>query len=492
MNVITSDSYVSKMLAEPRIASGTGQQHTISRRPFLQILAACEFAADFITCATVMLAAYSLQLHIDSTAIHPLQKALGLSVFAGLIAAVLLRRNRTYSEWASIHPVIETVGAVRMSLQALAIILPASFLLRFDLPRSATVLAFVLMPPILVLQKQIFASAVKRLHHQRSHSAERVVIYGAGEMGRRIASTLLSSPRLAFRPVAIVDEDLGSIDDCRLEFAYHECPGIAVQCHPITADLLKSLQCDLLVITNTSLSAGQRDKLRAVAEQAGSRIAHLSESLVEIAQPKQSIEIDGLILTYETAVTVPWPYAFGKRLVDIIVSSILLVLLSPLFLLIALLIRLSSTGPAFFVQKRVGRDGSLFRMYKFRSMSRHARKYECSPKTSSDPRITKIGRFLRRTSIDELPQLINVFLGQMSLVGPRPEMPFIVRRYNARQRLRLQVIPGITGLWQLSPDRAYPIHENVHHDLSYIRHRTFSMDLAILIHTLFFAMRGGV
>jgi lipopolysaccharide/colanic/teichoic acid biosynthesis glycosyltransferase len=167
-------------------------------------------------------------------------------------------------------------------------------------------------------------------------------------------------------------------------------------------------------------------------------------------------------------------------------------LLSPLFLLIAIIIRASSHGPAFFVQKRVGRDGSLFRMYKFRSMSCHARRYERSPKSSRDPRITKIGRFLRRTSLDELPQLINVFLGKMSLVGPRPEMPFIVRRYNARQRLRLQVIPGITGLWQLSPDRAYPIHENLHHDLSYIRYRTLSMDLAILIHTLFFAMRGGV
>jgi len=491
MNVITSDSYVAKMLAEPRLASGTGQHHKISRWPFLYVLAACEFAADFLTCAAVMLAAYWLQVHIGSSAIYPLHKALGISAFTGLFAAVLLRQNRIYSEWTSIHPVLETMGAVRMSLQALAIILPASLLLKFGLPPCATVLAFVLMPPLLVLQKQLFASAVRRLHNRR-HAAERVVIYGAGETGRRIASALLSSPSLAFRPIAIVDEDPDLIDDCKLELAYRECPRIAVHCNPMTIEFLKSLQCDLLVIATASLSADQGDKLRAVAEKAGSRIAHLSEPLVEIGQSKRSIEIDGLLLTYERATIVPWPYAFGKRMVDVIVSSILLVLLSPLFLLIALLIRVSSNGPAFFMQKRVGRDGSLFKMYKFRSMSRHARRYERSPKSSSDPRITRIGRFLRRTSLDELPQLVNVFLGQMSLVGPRPEMPFIVRRYNARQRLRLQVIPGITGLWQLSPDRAYPIHENLHHDLSYIRYRTLSMDMAILIHTLFFAMRGGV
>jgi lipopolysaccharide/colanic/teichoic acid biosynthesis glycosyltransferase len=119
-------------------------------------------------------------------------------------------------------------------------------------------------------------------------------------------------------------------------------------------------------------------------------------------------------------------------------------------------------------------------------------RYELSPTTPFDPRITRIGRFLRRSSLDELPQLINVFLGDMSLVGPRPEMPFIVQSYTSEQRQRLQVIPGITGLWQLSADRAFLIHENIQYDLYYIRNRGFFMDIAILIHTLLFAMRGGI
>jgi lipopolysaccharide/colanic/teichoic acid biosynthesis glycosyltransferase len=125
-------------------------------------------------------------------------------------------------------------------------------------------------------------------------------------------------------------------------------------------------------------------------------------------------------------------------------------------------------------------------------MYTNAPKYNFSPTTSGDPRITRIGRWLRRTSLDELPQLINVLQGHMTLVGPRPEMAFIVQEYSPEQRQRLQVIPGITGLWQLSADRAYLIHENIEYDLYYIRNRGFFMDIAILIHTLFFVMQGGI
>jgi len=176
----------------------------------------------------------------------------------------------------------------------------------------------------------------------------------------------------------------------------------------------------------------------------------------------------------------------------VIVSALLLMLIAPAFLLIALLIKLDSPGPALFIQKRVGRNEELFNIFKFRSMYIDAPRYDFSPTSPRDPRITRIGRFLRRTSLDELPQLMNVFLGNMSLVGPRPEMPFIVQDYTREQRRRLQVIPGITGLWQISADRAFLIHENIQYDLYYIRNRGFFLDIAILIHTFFFAISRGV
>ena len=116
--------------------------------------------------------------------------------------------------------------------------------------------------------------------------------------------------------------------------------------------------------------------------------------------------------------------------------------------------------------------------------------YAVNPLDQKDPRITRVGRFLRKPSLDELPQTINVLKGNMSFVGPRPEMPFIVAEYNEIHKERLKVLPGITGLWQLSGDRKKAIHENMDYDLYYIRNASFFLDMAILIETLIFAFRG--
>ena len=153
-------------------------------------------------------------------------------------------------------------------------------------------------------------------------------------------------------------------------------------------------------------------------------------------------------------------------------------------------VRLDSPGPVFFRQKRIGLHGGAFTIFKFRTMGVQHCGSGVSPSESSDPRITRVGRWLRKTSIDELPQLWNVLRGDMALVGPRPEMPFIVEKYTPTQRARLDALPGVTGVWQLSADRCRPIHENVHYDLYYLRHRSPFFDMAILLHTIFFAMRG--
>lgn len=138
----------------------------------------------------------------------------------------------------------------------------------------------------------------------------------------------------------------------------------------------------------------------------------------------------------------------------------------------------------------MGKDGKIFQIYKFRSMLTDADPYSVNPSDQNDPRITRAGRFLRKTSLDELPQIINVLKGNMSFVGPRPEMPFIVAEYNEIHLERLKVLPGITGLWQLSGDRKKAIHENMDYDLYYIRNASFFLDVTILIETLIFAFRG--
>lgn len=175
---------------------------------------------------------------------------------------------------------------------------------------------------------------------------------------------------------------------------------------------------------------------------------------------------------------------------DSVGSLLLLLLLAPFFLLVAVLVKLDSDGPVFFRQTRIGKNGEPFSIWKFRSMRVDADSYARSPVSDSDPRLSRIGRVLRRLSIDELPQLLNVIKGEMSLVGPRPEMPFIVERYGSFERQRLRVKPGITGLWQISPARAMPIHENLDYDLFYIENQNLVLDCVILLRTINVVMRG--
>ncbi len=174
-----------------------------------------------------------------------------------------------------------------------------------------------------------------------------------------------------------------------------------------------------------------------------------------------------------------------------ITAAVMLFLLMPAFAVVAILIHYTDDGPVFFKQERLGWNGKRFKVIKFRSMRTDAPKYGVSPTSKHDPRITPIGRFLRRTSLDEIPQLINVMRGEMRLVGPRPEMPFICVHYDARQRLRLEIPPGVTGLWQVSPHRNDPIHDHVEYDLAYRLSRGPIIDCAIVISTLLGGVKTG-
>jgi len=193
--------------------------------------------------------------------------------------------------------------------------------------------------------------------------------------------------------------------------------------------------------------------------------------------------------------TVGFSYA-AKRAIDIVGSLAGMVLLSPLLLAIAAAVKFTSPGPVIFTQTRVGRYGRHFKFYKFRSMRQdaEARKAELISKNESkdgvifkmkdDPRITKVGKFLRRTSLDEMPQLWNVFIGDMSLVGPRPPVPSEVAEYTLEDRKRLDVIPGITCLWQINGRSEIPFNEQVRLDKEYILAPGFWKDVKILLKTI--------
>ncbi|WP_054708555.1 sugar transferase [Bacillus sp. JCM 19041] len=189
-------------------------------------------------------------------------------------------------------------------------------------------------------------------------------------------------------------------------------------------------------------------------------------------------------------------YLFAKRTLDIVASLAGLLLLSPLFLILAILIKIEDPkGPVFFKQIRVGKDGEEFYMYKFRSMVSNAEELlkdlldqnEVSGlmfKMREDPRITKVGKFIRKTSVDELPQLLNVLKGEMSLVGPRPPLIREVAEYSAYHKQRLLVKPGCTGVWQVSARNDVGFAEMVEMDLHYMKKRTLIFDVKLIVSTV--------
>ncbi len=214
-------------------------------------------------------------------------------------------------------------------------------------------------------------------------------------------------------------------------------------------------------------------------------------------------ELDTMsVAPYLLSVEEPFLYTWAKRCFDIVVSLLLLLALSPLIAAIALLIRLDSPGPAIFKQRRVGKGGREFTLYKFRSMYHNAdedvhrvfaKRYikgqgetdeQGRYKPKSDPRVTWVGHVLRLTSLDELPQLVNVLKGEMSLVGPRPAVHYEVDEYKRWQLQRLAVLPGLTGLAQISGRSSLHFDKIVRLDLAYIEERSFWVDLKIVLLTI--------
>jgi lipopolysaccharide/colanic/teichoic acid biosynthesis glycosyltransferase len=172
---------------------------------------------------------------------------------------------------------------------------------------------------------------------------------------------------------------------------------------------------------------------------------------------------------------------FFKRIIDLVLSFILILILLPVFLLFSLLIKITSKGPIFFVQKRIGKDAKLFSIIKFRSMTNKERKVNQT--LNSDPEVTVIGRFMRRYKIDELPQILNVLIGDMSIVGPRPAFSEQLKNYNDIAKCRLKVKPGLTGLSQVNGNIYLSWEERWNFDKKYVEEYCFKLDMCILFKT---------
>lgn len=423
--------------------------------------------------------------HVHYSASTVFSTAVG---FAALFV-FMLDHGGAYKRANSLLRIRETERILRVTVQAFSVVFPVTAFSLLTFSRWVVVLAIILVPLFVIAEKQFVFVLIRHLH-SHGYGLRNVLIYGAGLTGRHVFAAIVRSPKLGLNPVAVVDDDEKLAGGEVYEYDYKRERSASVITGPLTSDLIRKWSVSLVVVGIPSLSQQRLKEVAAEAFEAGANVAFVPQLSYSSETSTDYVDIDGVLIASMGLPARKRLYETGKRIFDLCGALALLVFTAPLWAVLAALIRWDSKGPVFFRQNRVGLGGRTFNLYKFRTMQMCAPKYGLHPTVADDPRVTRVGRWLRRTSLDELPQLINVLKGEMSLVGPRPEMPFIVERYNARHRQRLQVIPGLTGLWQLSADRSFLIHENIQYDLYYIRHRNFFMDIAILIHTAIFAMKG--
>lgn len=407
----------------------------------------------------------------------------------GMAFIILAQAQHLYAQRATLLQVANTARILRVSVYGVILLSVGNYFTKADMPRLLLTYFWTFATLLLVVQKY---SSGRLMRDWRSPARQRrVLLCGTNRETRRLFSYLLQSPHLGQLPVGFVDES--GFDSRRIIYShdYNLKDHVPVISEPLSQSLLRALNVQEIFITQT-VSQPRMHELLALAATAEVRVSLVGAGHPNFAERSTSVQmIDGLMVTsFDADGDQPFAYMAFKRCVDVVLSALLILLTLPVWLIVAMMIWFDSRGPVFFRQERTGQSGRQFVMLKFRSMYANAPKYGRSPESSMDERITPVGRFLRKTSLDELPQLLNVLMGDMSLVGPRPEMPYVTDAYTPLERRRLTVPQGLTGLWQLSGDRKFEIHEAIEYDLYYIENRGIFLDFAILVHTLFFSMKG--
>ena len=351
-------------------------------------------------------------------------------------------------------------------------------------------LTFVIINFVLILGWRLFFRFIRRIQRQAT-TEHRVLLVGAGEVGQRVGSMIQENSWSGLHCVGLLDDDpKKSID------------GI------INLGDLASLRRIVLhyKINDVVIALPQRayGKVNRIVVELHDLPVHVRvvPDYFSLALYRASVDdFGGLPMINLRDPALNDVQRLMKRSFDLIIGGATFLLFLPIFGVVALIIRLDSPGPILFNQKRIGENGKEFTMFKYRSMIKGAEKIQQQFnivtddgtllfKSADDPRITKFGKFMRRTSLDEIPQLINVLKGDMSLVGPRPELPWLVEKYKPWQRKRFAVPQGITGWWQINGRSDKPMHLHTEDDLYYVQNYSLWLDLYILLRTFLVVLQG--
>ena len=455
-----------------------------SRRAFERRHLGLLVLSDALSCVAAVLVAYALRAFTPE-AIRP-QLRHPLSMYLWTLPAILPLWLATFESLGLYHvnriaaPLHDLTDSLRAVTLATLMIAAVSFLSRTDYSRGMLIifwlaaLVFVSIGRVLLSDRRERALAV-------GPARARTLVVGCGELGRLVLRRSKEHPELGHRVEGFVstNSDTGEIDGVPVVGTLRDLP-----------EYIRERSIDEVVVAQPGLKPGELLDVVSECEDVPVEFHVVSgpfEVLTGQAQISGLTDLPTIELRHA---------AFGtgqqaaKRVLDVLLSTVALLLLSPLIAVIALLVRKQTGASAIFRQERIGLGGKAFVMHKFRSMRPDADPYAEAPDDEGDPRVTPIGAWLRRYSLDEVPQLWNVLKGDMTLVGPRPEMPFIVDQYEPWQRRRLEVKPGLTGLWQVLGRKDLPLRENIEYDFYYLTNRSLLLDLVILLKTVGVVLRG--
>jgi exopolysaccharide biosynthesis polyprenyl glycosylphosphotransferase len=333
----------------------------------------------------------------------------------------------------------------------------------------------------------------KKLKNNSSRvDAARVLIFGIGDNATALAKTISDEMGALFRLIGFSDVKIPESVNLPAPFLG------TIETLPT---IIEENKIEVVIVNNVDSLGIDKDLLINRLMGLPIRI-YLAPDYVRLALLEAEVEkLGNLVLIGLREPVIHGGRRLSKRIMDVAISLILFLLTWPLFIVIWIAIKIDSEGPTIFAASRIGEGGKLFKMYKFRTMRLDAEKMQGDVtqqnelgqkiyKVKHDPRVTRVGSLLRKTSLDELPQLFNVLKGEMSWVGPRPEQPFITKEYETWQWQRVLVPPGVTGWWQISGRSELPMHLNTNYDVYYVRNYSIFLDLKILLKTVFEVFKG--
>lgn len=454
------------------------------RRAFDQRVALALLGCDLVACLAAILIAYGLRATVLAPVLSPLRHELWMYLTAYPVVALLwvmtFHAQGLYELRRHTSAAAELTATVRAATLTVLLVAGASFLSHTDYSRAMLFLFWGAATCLSVVLRGVVRRRAE-LVRIRGGACGRTLIVGVGDLARLVAERVRAQGVLGYELVGFVSvtDAPASVAGLPVVGNIAELPDLVRQ-HGVNDVLVARPDIEPSVLMSAVQACeGLPVEFHVVAGPLEVLIENVELSalagLPVIALPQRSFR--------------PWELMI-KRALDLVVASLLLVVLAPLLLLVAWWVRRDTGASAIFRQTRIGYRGRPFVLLKFRTMRPETNPYEPSPRDPGDPRVTPFGRFLRRWSLDELPQLINIVRGDMSLVGPRPEMPFVVEQYEPWQRQRLNARPGMTGLWQILGRKDLPLHQNIEVDFYYIRNWSIWLDLAILLRTIPVVLAG--